>query len=47
MDKEQGLIYYNELISKFNFDEDQKREIKLGKELTDEVGGETSDTEES
>ena len=31
MDNKQKLIY-NELISKFNFDDDQKREIKLGLE---------------
>lgn len=31
MNKEQEVIY-NELISKYNFDEDQKVEIKLGLE---------------
>ena len=38
-------IQYNEIIEKYLFDKWQKEQII--KELTDEIGGETSDTEES
>ena len=50
-DKEEAQIYeqkenqYNEIIEKYLFDKWQKEQII--KELTDEIGGETSDTEES